>query len=388
MKRPRILHLVDDFSMEGVARHLVDLSRQLMGECQVTLATGPKFAREGLVRKAATAIGVPVKILPSYKSDGSQEGPANPSRELAEAVNTLKPTILHTHSVDALHLGQMIRKKCTVPHFAHTFHQSPGKSASDSRKSIRKALSGMTVTADSRILARKLAGEELISENLIQVITPVMASRRFLRQRPGGVLRERVGVAPGEPLIGMAGILTGDHDGLLFIKVFSTLAGSIPSARAVVVGDGPERAAMEALADQKGIGSKILFAGWHLDLPTHCGDLDLMIVTSRREGFSTAAMEAMVAGVPLVGTRASGVVDLVEDGVTGLLADPGDGAALAGASILLLRDANFRSKLGTAARERGQEFLKNCDAGAEYFKLYSSLMNTRNGARESVKAAP
>jgi len=125
-----------------------------------------------------------------------------------------------------------------------------------------------------------------------------------------------------------------------------------------LVGDGPLRAELEAEAERLGLSSRVRFHG---DLTEHSvaallAESDLFILPSiverngNTEGIPVALMEAMAAGLPVVASRVSGVPELVRDGVTGLLADPGDVRGLATRLAELLTDPQSAATRAKAAR--------------------------------------
>jgi glycosyltransferase involved in cell wall biosynthesis len=126
----------------------------------------------------------------------------------------------------------------------------------------------------------------------------------------------------------------------------------------VVVGDGPERERLAQLAREQGVESQVEFRG----ALTHDGILPLygsawlllapskVLANGRRDGIPNVVIEAMAAGVPVVGTRATGIDEAVVPGRTGALADPGDPRSLADAAEPLLRDPAELDRLGEQAR--------------------------------------
>jgi glycosyltransferase involved in cell wall biosynthesis len=128
--------------------------------------------------------------------------------------------------------------------------------------------------------------------------------------------------------------------------------------RLVVVGDGPEREALAALALAEGVGAQVEFRGalTHGDiLPLYALAWLLLapskiLANGRRDGIPNVVIEAMAAGVPVVGTRATGIDEAVEPGRNGALAEPGDPASLAAAIEPLLRDPESIERMGAAAR--------------------------------------
>jgi rhamnosyl/mannosyltransferase len=128
-------------------------------------------------------------------------------------------------------------------------------------------------------------------------------------------------------------------------------------ATAVIVGDGPLRAALEAQAKQSGLSSRVTFLG-HLpdeEVVAHMHACDLFVLPSvtRAETFGVVQLEAMACGKPVVSTNLpTGVPWVNRHGVTGLVTEPGDAAALAAAMNTLLADPAQRERMGAAARSR------------------------------------
>lgn len=126
------------------------------------------------------------------------------------------------------------------------------------------------------------------------------------------------------------------------------------------IGDGPDRAELEAQSERAGISDWVTFHGQQTrgEVAAILSGADVVAAPSvpssdgRREGIPVALMEAMSTGLPVVASRLSGIPELVEDGVSGLLTPPGDAVALADALEKLWRDPLLRERLGTAARQK------------------------------------
>ncbi|MGE5433564.1 MAG: glycosyltransferase, partial [Candidatus Doudnabacteria bacterium] len=129
-----------------------------------------------------------------------------------------------------------------------------------------------------------------------------------------------------------------------------------PGARFALVGEGPLRAEVAARAEARGLAGRLALAGFRDDVPAILPDLDALVVTSRAEGLGSVVLEAFASGVPVVATRAGGLPELVVDGETGLLADPGDAGGIAAAIDRILSDSALRARLvengRSAARAR------------------------------------
>ena len=124
--------------------------------------------------------------------------------------------------------------------------------------------------------------------------------------------------------------------------------------RLEIVGDGPERPALEAQAHALGLGGRVFFQGWLPSdrMPAFYQRIDVLALPSRDEGMPNVVLEAMAAGLPIVATRVAGTEELVLAGRTGWLTRPGDPEALAVCLAQAAADAGRRERLGRAGRER------------------------------------
>jgi glycosyltransferase involved in cell wall biosynthesis len=131
-------------------------------------------------------------------------------------------------------------------------------------------------------------------------------------------------------------------------------AALVPEARVMVVGEGPERPALETEIARLGRGARFHLLGFRSDVPDLLAASDLFVLPSLFEGLPLSILEAMAAGKPVVATAIGGNDEAVVDGATGLLVPPGDPRALADAIRALLRDPERRRRLGEAGRRRAE----------------------------------
>ena len=122
----------------------------------------------------------------------------------------------------------------------------------------------------------------------------------------------------------------------------------------LIVGDGPEREKLLGRARELGLQDSVIFAGSQSndELPAFYADADIVAIPSLMEATSIAGLEAMASARALVATRVGGLPEIIDDGVTGLLAPPRDPEALSAAIIRLIENSDLRRQLGQAARAR------------------------------------
>ncbi len=177
------------------------------------------------------------------------------------------------------------------------------------------------------------------------------------------------GLPPGL-VVGTVGRLTREKGFDLLIRA----AAKVPGFSLVIVGAGEEQERLAALAEDLGIGDRVVLTGWVADSRAWLRGFDVFVLPSLIEGFPLTTLEAMLAGVPVVASDVGGVGEAVREGQTGRLVPSGDVDALAAAIASLVDDPGTRAALGTRGR---QVVLAEFTAGrmaARYEALYRELL--------------
>lgn len=149
------------------------------------------------------------------------------------------------------------------------------------------------------------------------------------------------------------------------------------AAQLIVIGDGPLGAELRGLADDLKIDRSVTWLGLQDEPEKWLRAMDIFAFPSRLEGSPNAVLEAMATGLPIVATAIGGVVDLIQDGVTGILAPPDDPDKLASALERLIRDARLRSDVGSHARVRAIEEFSLEKTISRVTDLYSHIVEHR-----------
>lgn len=137
-----------------------------------------------------------------------------------------------------------------------------------------------------------------------------------------------------------------------FVKAVAMVRQSLGDVKACVVGDGPCRDSLAALAAGLGLGDSLHFAGYQTDVARYFNSAKVFVLTSEREGFPNVFLEAMACGLPCVVSDCGDILDLARDGTNSLVVrDPKDAAGFARAIESLLADAGLRQRLSGAALE-------------------------------------
>ena len=177
-------------------------------------------------------------------------------------------------------------------------------------------------------------------------------------------------------MIGTVGRLNEVKRQDLLLRAFATVRPRVPSARLLLVGDGPRRAELETLAAEIGVSDAVRFAGYQAR-PERCLKvMDVFALTSRMEGLPLAILEAWAAGLPVVASAVGGVPDLIDDGRNGLLFPSGDEPRLTLLLGELLADPARRHALGEAGRGEVMERYDLERMASEYDGYYQALLGS------------
>ena len=312
-------------------------------------------------------------------------------RHAAALLDRLRPGLVHIdeepYSAVTWQLGRLCRRR----HLPFVFFawQNLTKRLPPPFTSLRARVFAMAAggIAGTPAAARVLreAGCNRPLAVIPQMGVPASLLRRDPRER--GEVRARLGVQPGEQLVGFGGRLVPEKG----VDVLLGAAALLPGVRVLVLGDGPERGSLEQLARFLGISDRVYFAGHvgSLELPHWLTALDALVLPSRTttgwtEQFGRILVEAMACGVPVIGSRSGEIPHVI--GPAGLLVPEGNARALAAAVAALGRDPGRCASLVTAGRQRVREHYTNTTIAAATAAFYRDLL-TQCSSRAQHAAA-
>lgn len=162
--------------------------------------------------------------------------------------------------------------------------------------------------------------------------------------------KRRLGLDPHAIIIGTAGRLIATKGVSYFIEAAQRIKRTHPKAQFLIVGDGPERAALERLAVRLGIGEDVKFTGYRRDLLGILPVINVFVVPSLSEGQSIVTLEAMAARRPVVAFKTGGLPEIITNNRSGILVPEMDPRHLAQRIIDLLENPKQAEKLGNTAR--------------------------------------
>lgn len=189
-------------------------------------------------------------------------------------------------------------------------------------------------------------------------------------------------VAAGPTLVSV-GRLSFEKGYDLLLDALAQVGTTGNGARLVVLGDGPQRARLEAHAQRLGLGDRVRWLGYQDDTRPLLARATLYVQPSRQEGLPLAVLEAMQFGAAIVATAVGDVPELLDQGAAGALVARGDASALARAIEALLVDPARRQRLGVAARDRVRAHYGADTMERRYRELYARLLGAVDPAPQS-----
>jgi glycosyltransferase involved in cell wall biosynthesis len=185
----------------------------------------------------------------------------------------------------------------------------------------------------------------------IRVIPNGVDIERFHPRWPNESLRRALHLPAGVPAAGIVAALRPEKHHELFLRAAALIREEVPAARFLIVGEGPQRGHLEALAHRMSLGDAVHFLGTRSDVPEVLSLLDVAVLTSHMESSPVSLLEALACEKPVVATRVGSVPETVLDAETGYLVPPGDARAIADRVVELFREPERAQRMGRAGRE-------------------------------------
>ncbi|MBB4638410.1 N-acetyl-alpha-D-glucosaminyl L-malate synthase BshA [Longimicrobium terrae] len=228
------------------------------------------------------------------------------------------------------------------------------------------------ITAVSDYLKRETVDHFAIPADDIEVIYNFIDPRLYDRARHP--CHKDALVRPGEMLVLHVSNFRPVKRIRDVVRIFERLNRSVPS-RLVFVGDGPDRPLATAEAEALGISDRVIFLGKQDSVAELMACADLLLLPSESESFGLVALEAMASGTPVVATRAGGIPEVVEEGVTGHLGDIGDVETMASAAVDILSDPARWSRMSEDAKRIAVDRFAADTIVPQYERYYQRIID-------------
>ena len=369
----RLFFLVDSFMIGGTETQAVELARRLdPARYQVIVGC---LRKEGPLLSRLDGTQVRVVEFSLCKGIDSPSG-LRGVLKLARFLRRERIQIMHAHDLWSNLVGMVAAKLARVP-VTITSQRDLSHDVwyGTYRRRVLRYLQGRSsiVQTNAKAIRDGLVEKDRLPANKVCVIyngvdidgfRNVTSNREWLF--PGSA---------GRKLVVLVGNMNSDVKGHpILIAAASEIVKSHPEVQFLLVGDGPRRRDYEAIVEESGLKENLLFLGRRNDVPQILASCDVAVLPSLAEGLPNAVLEYLATGLPVVATALGGNLEVVEDGVTGLLIPPSDPHALATALSRLLDDSQFAAQIAKAGRESVESRFSFDRLVSEVDALYTRLL--------------
>ena len=363
----RVVHVVRSLETGGLESLVLEVCRQFIALRGLDVRILAMQAGDGLGRRGEYQ-AIPTTVLPRC-------GRVRMLWALRREFRRLRPDVVHVHNFHAHVHGVPAARAARIPVIVSTKHGAEMPRLLGSRalagRAYRMADAMVAVSRDVRDLLLATYGFE---PERVRLILNGIDTERF---RPIDVGREeqraRVLGVTGAPLVGTVCRLVQLKGVDTLLTAFDRVRRRLPGAVLVVVGDGPERANLEARAAGLGLGGSVRFLGTRADTAAIYPLLDVFVLASFTEGISLTVLEAAACRVPVVATDVGGNSEVLEHRRSALIVPPRDAPALAHAVLELCERPDMAAGIAAAARERVVEHFSLNRMTRDYVDLYNEI---------------
>ena len=357
MKPIKVLALVEATSVTGPAKNLLQFAAMARSggadpPVEVSIALFQRPHEPDLFLQAASQASVPVYPIPeAHRFDRSVIG------LLSALARGLQPDVVESHAVKSHFLLRQAGLNRLAPWVA--FHH--GYTWPDLRARLYNQLDRWSLRAPARVVTvsqpfrRELIRHGVPVARIDIVHNSIEAGWGTAAAPPARAeLRARLGIAPVRKVILIVGRLSSEKGHLVLLRAFREIAAAgVKDAHLLIVGEGPERAAIETAIRHLGLSDRVTMTGQVPTAEPYYGIADLAVLSSFSEGSPNALLEAMAARVPIVATAVGGIPEIVADRASALLVPPRDSAAL----CLAIREALANQALARDMAARAHQLI-------------------------------
>lgn len=369
MPAPLIAHIVHRLDYGGLENGLVNLINGLPVDSYrhviICMTSASDFRQR--IRRADVA------VHELHKAPGKD--PAAYLR-LWRLLRQLRPAAVHTRNTGVLDC-QVVARLAGVPRRIHGYHgwDMDDLTGTNPRRNRLRRMCDPFVNhyvVVSRQIGSWLTGALGVAPARV---TPICNGVDIERFRPAPHPR-----AAGTPIvIGTVGRLQTVKNQILLVRACGLVLRQAPELSRAwqlrLVGDGPERPALEAAIDAEGLRDVTAITGWNDEVPAALRGIDVFVLPSLNEGISNTILEAMATGLPVIATAVGGSPELVADNETGFLIPADDQAALADRLLRYLRSPDLAQVHGRAARQRAEQDFSIQRMLRDYARMYDAVLS-------------
>ena len=372
----RVLHVDTERGWRGGERQTLWLARELAQrghESVIAARTG-----EPLAQRAREAGLEAIDCSPAMELD------LRAAWRLRRAIEAHDIDVVHAHAAHAVGVAALalVGREPRVPLVVSRRVDFPLRQNAGTRWKYGRAA---RIVAISNAVERVLEQSGIDRERISIVPDGVDVHRRV--EPASAELLSSLGIAnaANAPLVVQVAQLVGHKDPLTLVRAMAHVRERVPSAQALMVGDGPLRADVEREIGALGLEQTVRLAGYRTDADALLAAATVACLSSREEGMGSVLLDALAFGIAVAATRAGGIPEVIVDGESGVLARCEDPVDLARAIVSLIADAALARRVRAAARARAMEFSVERMADLT-IQVYERVLGDTPGSSASANA--
>jgi glycosyltransferase involved in cell wall biosynthesis len=225
----------------------------------------------------------------------------------------------------------------------------------------------------SHTMAGEVSSQPWIPASKVTAIPNAIPVEQYYQPSEREAVRKELGLSPEILAVGFTGRISKVKNLDLLLDAFAMVLPENPSMHLILAGEGDLRPALETQSKRMGISHAVSWIGFCSNIPRFLSALDIYIQPSANEGLSLSILEAMAAEKPVIATRVGSAEEIIRDGSTGMLIEPGTAPSIANAMKTLTANMELRNCLARHAREfvvREYNIQKMVDG---YYQVYRHL---------------
>lgn len=342
MNQPyRILHIDTDKTWRGGQQQAASLIKHLNALGHENILVSPPESE--LLRR------IPDKLCDKFLLSMRNELDVAAAFKLSAIIKSQKPDLIHAHSGRAHTIGLLARMLSlkSIPLIVSRRVDFPIKKGLFSRWKYKKADYYIPI---SKKIASRLS-DYGISPDRMNVVYSGVEPDRF-RNVDEGHLREEFSLDPNSIIIGNIAYCDAPKRQRDIIKAAPVVLQKIPKAQFFIVGDGPLREELIALADELGVADHSHFPGFQSNIGDYLKLFDIFLMVSEDEGLGSSILDAQYFGLPVIATPVGGIPEIVIDGETGILTPVNNHQRLADNIIDLANSSYKRQQIGELSKQK------------------------------------
>lgn len=380
-KRIKIVQIITRLIQGGAQKVCLDITQDLnKDKYEVYLVSGKALGSEGSLWGRAEKINnIKIKIMANLVRNIS------PIKDFLALINlhrffiNFRPQIVHCHTSKAGFLGCLASYLAKVPVIIYSSHghifadkaKIPGVSGSILRIKLFYLLRKFASSLATKIIALNEADKR---EQVDLKLSPkenyeVIYNGIEVKDKEKALKRQ-----DKYPVLATIGRLTPEKGHKYLLEAVKLSKDKYKDIKLLVIGDGPQKRALKNQVKMMGISENVIFLGIRTDLDALLSSADIFILPSLYEAFGIVLLDAMLAKKPVIASRVNGIPEVVDDGKTGILVEPGDIAALSEKINILSDNKELSDKMGQAGYKRLNEMFRQDQMIDKFDRLYIHLL--------------